>query len=341
MSSNSFDTVYLLFCYKVNDHFLKQGLEKASYNVDIVGVNEIKPNSIIDKFRLYLSYILLSFKISLKSKKNDLIISRQDFLAVLCFWFCKLLFKKRRIIGINIMLKDRAGISGRIERYLYKKALIDSNFVSTVTTIQTGEYINSLLKTTIKFNLLPDDYGGLSSFESEFHDMGNRVFCGGYNGRNWNLLFEIAQKMNNVHYDVVMSKHDFDKGGYNVPENVKVYFNIPNKDFFDTMDKCSIVFLPLNTNSPAGLIVVLAAALKRKLIIITKTPATLAYIDHLDSGILIDKELKSDQIVNTISYYLNELEIRKVIVENEYLKIKEMASPEAYLKKLVALIESF
>lgn len=42
------------------------------------------------------------------SAEGDTIICWYDFMAVLCWWLCKVQFKNRKIIALNILLKDKA-----------------------------------------------------------------------------------------------------------------------------------------------------------------------------------------------------------------------------------------
>lgn len=43
-----------------------------------------------------------------QSAEGDTIICWYDFMAVLCWWLCKVQFKNRKIIALNILLKDKA-----------------------------------------------------------------------------------------------------------------------------------------------------------------------------------------------------------------------------------------
>lgn len=43
-----------------------------------------------------------------QSADGDTIICWYDFMAVLCWWLCKVQFKNRKIIALNILLKDKA-----------------------------------------------------------------------------------------------------------------------------------------------------------------------------------------------------------------------------------------
>lgn len=43
-----------------------------------------------------------------QSGEGDTIICWYDFMAVLCWWLCKVQFKNRKIIALNILLKDKA-----------------------------------------------------------------------------------------------------------------------------------------------------------------------------------------------------------------------------------------
>lgn len=57
------------------------------------------------------------------ARKNDILICWFDFQGVLCWWLSKLTFRKRNIVIVNIMLKDKTTLRNRVVSWLYKKVL--------------------------------------------------------------------------------------------------------------------------------------------------------------------------------------------------------------------------
>lgn len=58
-----------------------------------------------------------------RSEDSDTIICWYDFMAVLCWWLCKVQFKKRKIIAVNILLKDKNITKNELAKFLYKLVL--------------------------------------------------------------------------------------------------------------------------------------------------------------------------------------------------------------------------
>lgn len=58
-----------------------------------------------------------------RSNKGDTIICWYDFMAVLCWVLCKIQFKRRKIVALNILLKDKSTYKNRLAKLLYKAML--------------------------------------------------------------------------------------------------------------------------------------------------------------------------------------------------------------------------
>ncbi|MGX8714022.1 MAG: glycosyltransferase, partial [bacterium] len=90
----------------------------------------------------YLSGVLSVLR---KSRRGDTIICWYDAQAVLCWWLCRLLWKKRNIVCINLLLKQKPTFKNRVATLLYKKALTSRNFKATVTSRPYGDWLNRQL----------------------------------------------------------------------------------------------------------------------------------------------------------------------------------------------------
>ena len=67
-----------------------------------------------------------------------------------------LLRKKRKIVCINILLKDKRTIKNKTVAYLYKRMLNSSNIIASVTSKEYGEHIKKRLNFKKDFFLLHD-----------------------------------------------------------------------------------------------------------------------------------------------------------------------------------------
>ncbi len=240
-----------------------------------------------------------------KSKKNDTIICWFDFQAVLCWWICHLTFMHRKIVCINILLKDKSSLRNKIVSYLYKKSLLSSCFSASVTSVKYGEWLNKKLGIDAKYTLIHDVYHDSYRFEQAVDVIPNSVFCGGNNGRDWRFLIEVARKMPDIRFNIVMPHDVYLKYHSVFTKNMNVRYDIPYNEFMKELCSSSIVCLPLDTQAPAGLIVMFQAAANLKPLITTKTVTTMEYINK-ERGIIISNEL--DVWVNSIKSCLENIE---------------------------------
>ena len=114
-----------------------------------------------------------------QSADGDTIICWYDFMAVLCWWLCKVLFKNRKIIALNILLKDKTTARNKLAKVLYKPVFKSKKVHATVTSKRYGEHLNEMLGIQKQFTLLRDVYHGNYSIDYEGKAVLDTVFCGG------------------------------------------------------------------------------------------------------------------------------------------------------------------
>lgn len=255
------------------------------------------------KSSLFKSWLAGTLEVLRRTIKNDTIVCWYDFQAVMLFWICFFLKTNRRIICLNILLKDKTTKKNKFVSLLYKKALLSKNFKATVSSKEYGEWLSRKLKINIKYTLLHDVYHEYYQWQN-FKNVSvepNSVFCGGRNGRDWNFLFDIAKKTPNVKYNVVLPKSIYQEKESCFLPNMYVQTEIPLSKFMETLCKSKLVCLPLNTCSPAGLIVMFQAAANGKLVLTTDTVTTREYLQS-DRGVLLGTD--SEEWATQITYYL-------------------------------------
>lgn len=299
---------YLLFDNNGNDKLFIQ--EKIGIPITVIYSPSYK--------KKILSWIHGVLNVISKSKQNDTIICWYDFQAVLCWWICYLLFKRRNIICINILLKDKSSKKNKIVSYLYKKSLLSTNFKASVTSTKYGQWLNRKLGINVKYTLIHDVYHDSYKFEQSVEQIPNSVFCGGNNGRDWNFIIKIAKRMPDVRFNIVMPHSIYLKYKNILTENMNVRYDIPYNEFMKEMCSSSIVCLPLDTEAPAGLIVMFQAAANNKMVITTDTVTTHEYIS-MEHGVV----LKNDENlwVNEISYSIKNSEstMKKASAFKQYI----------------------
>lgn len=274
-------------------------------------------------------------KVIFNTQRNDTIICWFDFQAVLCFWICKLLFLQRNFICINIMLKDKPTLKNKIVSYLYKKALMNKKFKASVTSDEYGKWVNLKLGINAKYKLIHDVYHEFYNYKTN-KTISQTVFCGGANGRDWLFMLKIAQAMPNINFNIILPNKIYKKIRTQIPKNVIVKYDIPYKEFMEELCKSSLVCLPLNTQAPAGLIVMFQAAANNKLVLTTKTVTTIEYITP-ERGILIENDINI--WCKTINKYLYNKKEANNKANNFKKFLQESCSEDLFVQNLKEILQ--
>lgn len=262
--------VYMLFdnpADKKNMNFLKDYDETASFEM-------VFPR---EQCKFIKSMVRACKNCIDDSSKGDTIICWYDFMGIICWWLCKFLNKKRKIVALNILLKNKKSIKNKVARLLYKGALSSGNLKATVTSREYGRSINALLGTRKQFILLHDIYHGGYEIEYDGVVQKNSVFCGGRNGRDWAFLLKLSKEMLDIQFNVVLPQDVYEQYKNLFGENVNVKSEIPEQEFLMFMCQSSLVLMPLDTEAPAGLIAMFQAAANGKMIITSDTVTTREY----------------------------------------------------------------
>lgn len=256
-----------------------------------------------------------------QSADGDNIICWYDFMAVLCWWLCKVQFKNRKIIARNILLKDKATAKNKLAKFLYKPMLKSKNVQATVTSEKYGEHLNEMLGIHKKYTLLHDTYHGGYSIGYKGEIVPNTVFCGGRNGRDWEFMIRIAQAMPEVTFNCVMPKDKFEEYKENFGKNMVVKSDIPEQEFLEFMCQSQMVVTPLDTEASARLIAFYHAAANGKMAITSDTVTTQEYFTD-GRGALCGKAVETGKAKSSITCST----VKKLLLVRQSLRASLRAS---------------
>jgi len=217
---------------------------------------------------------------------------------------------------------------------MYKYALRSGRTEATVSSESFAQMLNRKLKIDKSYTIMKDVYK-YAEIESPFADKGRKVFVGGSNGRDWEAAFRVAATMPDVEFSFVYTgsaRYSPDA----VSPNIRLYNNIPVEEFIDIQRRCSITYLPLLTEAPAGLIVMYQAAALNQLVIMTGTITTREYITE-ERGCLVPM-YDSDKAVERIRYYLENINERELKSCTLKAYLRENCSESAYVDTINRLI---
>lgn len=317
---------YFLFDFTVPEDYLKK-----EFDAVCIGSKKTSPPII--------GWLRSCFDVLSRANENDIIICWYDFQAVLIWWLITILHKKtnKGIFCINLLLKDKPTLKNRATSFLYKRALLSPNFHASVTSVNYGKWLNNKLNIECKYQLLHDIYVEDWKCKHDIATIKNSVFCGGCNGRDWDFLIQLAQKLPNVRFIVVMQEVVYKRYESRFPANMEIECDISFSDFIERLCAAEMEVLPLDTDAPAGLQVIYQAAANGKMVITTKTATTVEYINNENGEALPrDVGIWSEKI----KFYLEHLDISYKKAEKLRVFLSTECSAKKYYETINKMIES-
>lgn len=269
------------------------------------------------------------------STNGDIVISWYDFQAVILYWICLLSGKKRKIVCLNVLLKDKSTLRNKVVSFLYRKALQSHSFKASVTSEGYGKWLNRKLGTNVQFALVHDVYHISYEYHKTVYPLPRSVFCGGSNGRDWHFIITLANLMPDITFNVVMPKDVYRECSSSISNNMHIKCNISYDEFMTELCSSTIVCLPLNTEAPAGLIVMFQAAANLKPIIITKTATTQEYINE-ERGIAIQNDVAI--WVKAIRTYMDNISEAKSNAARLKEYLAKSCSEDMFVKEVRSLL---
>jgi glycosyltransferase involved in cell wall biosynthesis len=289
---------------------------------------------------LHIKYIQLAINALIKSKKEDIIICWLDVIAVYVLLLSFLLGRKRKVIAINIMFNENSSLLTKIKKTCMRWLLSNKNIYPTITSVSLSQYYKDIFNLPSKeFFVLHDTYGTrreqLQNIERKTQSE-KYVFCGGTNGRDWNAFTKIAKELPNINFIAVGSRKSI--LGENYPTNIQYHYNIPYQQFLELFVNATVLALPLNTEAPAGLIVLLEGALLSKAIVTTDNATMREYVVSGENGFLIKKG-DYKEFAKKISKLINDTEKIEEFGNTLQQRIISMCSPETYVKNIIDIVK--
>lgn len=270
------------------------------------------------------------------SSQGDTIVCWYDFQAILLYFLCKTTFKKRTIICLNILLKQKKTFINKIITFLYKIALSDKNFKATVTSVEYGKLLNKHFGKSFKYTILHDVFHNHYKINNDtIMIKPNTVFCGGRNGRDWDFMFDVAKSLPDITFNIIVPKSVCDDYINRIGINVNLKTNVSYNEFINEMLSSEIVCLPLDTEAPAGLIVLFQAAANDKLVITTDTATTREYITE-DSGVLLPNIIEEWQ--DAIKKHLSNKILMINKAKNLHSFLEKKCSENAFINIINSMI---
>lgn len=278
----------------------------------------------------------LALQANLFSKTGEVIFGWGGDLAVYAWAIGKMFFIKRLYYSQNLIFRESSnlGIKGKIRYWLYRKALRSKNFAVTVNSEPLIEYYSELFACSkSKFTVV---YDNMSLNDDEKNMLKHvspepYVFCGGKAGRDVLTFMEIVKYLPNVHFKCVF------KEGMILPEmknlkNLKIYTDIPKKEFYEILNNAAVCCIPLKSKVPCGLYVMQHAVLLNIPIVSTDTYSMRTIVPNDKYGFLLPMG-DAHRMAEKIELLLNNKSLCRVIAQNA-IKNFDKFKPENVGKQL-------
>lgn len=331
----------IYFVYDVGPQSERQWLASSFKGQDVHWVAmKYNPKNRIHKWRKpfhFLGYIEVAVRVIRKSKPGDSIVSWNFIIGAFIGVICHLLGLKRTVLSLNMISHSKKGLVANARRVVYNYAFSYKGFLFTANSFDTIERYSKDYKfdRSIAF-VLPDAY--LDSYEqADFYPISSYIFCGGEAQRDWALLFEGAKLLPEYKF-VGVGRRKYMEKGLEIPDNVKMYYDIGEDKFDELLKNASIVALPLKSDMPAGLIVMFKAILLSKPVITTKSSSMENYLQNGENGVLLQIGDMQGLVKNIKALYSNS-DLGRMFTQKAKESIQRY-SPSAYSQTIYRILNN-
>lgn len=197
------------------------------------------------------------------------------------------------VCKINCMANTSGALYSPLKAVFVRQGY--KNIYTTVNNKEIAALFSSFLHLPeTHFIPIPDSISDFGKAITEISNTSEKgyIFMGGNTHRDYNLFMDVAKELPQYEF-VAIASSLYKKVLDNAPDNVSVYYSIPERDFYQFVANCSIVFIPLKNDLQGGQLVLFEGALLHKPLITTETIAIHTYFD--DENIIVvpigDKDL--------------------------------------------------
>lgn len=189
--------------------------------------------------------------------------------------------------------------------------------------------------------VIPDVFDQNTIFrEPVFRQEGRYCFMGGRANRDWKLFLNTAEKNPEVPFVGVAAASDWNRE-WKIPNNVKMYYDIPASQYYELMKNAYVGFYPLKEDRVSGLINIIKGAADGIPVLVTRMDATALYYseDTQDLMFTMGDTVSAGGVLNNAFSWTEEMYIRKV--QSQQRHIRERFSPDYAMEKIQGIMKSF
>jgi len=294
-------------------------------------------NKLSDRLPLNLKAFFNFILIIKHMKGYDVIITANIKTGQMIALFKKLLnIKSTRQIILELMLDEEVQtIKWKIKRMIQKFIFSSMDIIFVSSTREVKTYSR-------RFNL-PENQFKFLHFHTNITEPriiqrpNSYILSAGRTGRDYHTL---AEAVRGLPVEVVFICDSKSIKGVSLPENVKLFINIPREQYLELIKNCRFVVVPLEKRvKSTGQVVILEAMAFGKPVIATDTVGTMDYITHKQTGMLVSSK-DSVSLKNAILELLNNQSLQNTISVNAFKFIKEDCTFERYVTNILEVAEN-
>jgi glycosyltransferase involved in cell wall biosynthesis len=283
--------IFLLIDWpKTNNKFwLVDELEKLDVKLIVLGIQNFNEKNTLIRWRkilLWLYYLKLSILVLRKSKKGDAIIAWNFVMGALTGFLNRLFRCKRKILALNMIVHKKHFMNSKLRNLIYNYVLLSDDFFITVNTVELVDMYRNLYNLNVKNYIQLSDVFEMPAEITVYDNGDGTIFAGGEAARDWKTLLGAASMIPDTKFTLIARRKYFHPD-IPIPSNVEIQLDQNENTFYSIMKKSSLVVLPLSGLIPAGLIVLLHAAMYSKPVIATSTPSVRNYVIDKQTGVLV------------------------------------------------------
>lgn len=334
--------IIILADFKVSagsSFWIREELEKMGYATLLLGIQDYDPKddtTRLGKIKIWYKYFKLAAKGLRLSGEKDILISDNFVIGAITAFLSRIRGRKRKVIGLNMIAHDK-GIFNRIFRkVVYNTAFRNPGFWFSVNDQQLINLYSREFHFPAERVFVLHDPFFKSDEQADFTGIGDYVFTGGDAYRDWDGVIRCARELPSIRFTGVARKKYFPAHA-ELPPNLTMYFDTAQDEFYGLLKNSRLVFLPLNSKAPCGLIVMMRAALLSKPVVISDTPSTRNYIQDKESGRLLPLH-DQDAMREAVSSLYNNKELQQQFAGSLKGFILEHFSTASAMKKIEIII---
>lgn len=320
-----------------NKMWLIHRLEEKYADLQIMDMRdnifELEKKSSIGKIHARVLCLHQVIRVMWKSSAEDVIFCWNHWTGLLMNLVS---FGHRNIISYNWLAPSQ----NRRTKWIYASALRNHKLIAVVNDKKNLTLLPKAygVEKCENMRYIPDVYEDKIPFANEGRGESDYCFMGGIANRDWQSFLKLAQHCKNVKF-VGVGTHGTWNAEWKIPNNVKMFFDIPEEEYYTLLRNSAVVVCLLKEKKVSGLINLLRSVQEGRLILITEDEVTQTYFPENMKWLLVENG-EVNRIGTQVCRIMDmDTEEYRGEVERLQQYMKEKFSPQTAAEKIYQLVD--